>query len=89
MYIKELKSRNMNLPWLLVFFAFIAGMCLSISFNITSSLVTNPEKSSCFEAIPDVDATIQSRFQATILGVLFPLIGWLTDIIIGRERAII
>ena len=94
MYIKELKSRNMNLPaWLLVFFAFIAGMCLSISFNITSSLLTNPEKSSCFEAIPDVDATIQSIFlgfqvQATILGLLFPLIGWLTDTIIGRERAI-
>ena len=82
----------MNLPaWLLVFFAFIAGMCLSISFNITSTIVTNPEKSSCFQPIPDVDATTQSiflGFQATIFGVLYPLIGWLTDTIFGRERAI-
>ena len=82
----------MNLPaWLLVFFAFIAGMCLQISINITSSIVTNPEKSSSFQPIPDVDATIQGiflGFQATILGVLYPLIGCLTDTIFGRERAI-
>ena len=82
----------MNLPaWLLVLFTIVAGLCLPISFNITSSLVTNAEKSSCFEAIPDVDVTIQDilyGFEATILAVLFPLIGWLTDTIIGRERAI-
>ena len=93
MYIKELKSRNMNLPaWLLVLFAIVAGLCFGFSFNIISSLVTNPEKSSCFEATPDiVNTTIQVIFygvQFTILGVLFPLIGWLTDTIIGRERAI-
>ena len=83
----------MNLPaWLLVLFVIVATMCFGFSFNIISSLVTNPEKSSCFEAIPDiVDTTIQNIFYAvqfTILGVLFPLIGWLTDTIIGRERAI-
>ena len=92
MYIKELKSRNMNLPaWILVLFAIVATMCFGYSFNILSSLVTNPEKSSCFEAIHDVDDTIQVIFygvQFTILAVLFPLIGWLTDTIIGRERAI-
>ena len=77
MYIKELKSRNMNLlAWLLVFFAIIAGMCLFISINIRSPIVINPEKSSCFEPIPDVDATIKVIFygvQFTILAVLFPL----------------
>ena len=92
MYIKELKSRNMNLPaWLLVLFAIVATMCFGYSFNILSSLVTNPEKSSCFEAISDVDATIQVIFYGirfTILAVMFPLIGWLTDTIFGRERAI-
>ena len=92
MYIKELKSRNMNLPaWLLVLSAIVAGWCLVISFNIISSLATTPEKSSCFEAIPDTDATIRDIFygvETTIFGVLFPLIGWLTDTIIGRERAI-
>ena len=92
MYIKELKSRKMNLPArLLVLFAFIAGLSFQFSFNIIS-LLTYPEKSSCFETIPDsVDARIQDIFhqvEATILAVLFPLIGWLTDTIIGRERAI-
>ena len=93
MYIKELKNRKMNLPArLLVLFAIVAAMCFGFSFNIISSLVANPEKSSCFEAIPDiVDTTVQDIFygvELTILAVLFPLIGWLTDTIIGRERAI-
>ena len=82
----------MNLPaWLLVLFAIVAGLCWVIRFKIISSLVTKPEKSSCFEAIPDIDDTIQYIFygvEFTIFGVLFPLIGWLTDTIIGRERAI-
>ena len=93
MYIKELKRRDMKLPaWLLVLFAIVAGLCLPNIFNIISSLLTNPEKSSCFEALPDiVDATIQDilyGFESTILAVLYPLIGRLTDTIIGRERAI-
>ena len=93
MYIKELKSRNMNLPaWLLVLFVIAAAMCYGLKLNIISSLVTNPEKSSCFEAIPDIVHTnIQNIFyvvEFTILGLFFPLIGWLTDTIIGRERAI-
>ena len=92
MYIKELKSRNMNLPaWLLVLFAIVAGLCFGFMFIITPSLVRNAEKSPCLEAIPDVDVTIQDilyGFGSTILAVLFPLIGWLTDTIIGRERAI-
>ena len=83
----------MNLPaWLLVLFTIVAGLCFPISFNIIFQLVTNAEKSSCFEAIPDiVDASIQDTFreiEVTILAVLFPLIGWLADTIIGRERAI-
>ena len=83
----------MNLPaWLLVLFTIVAGLCFLISLNIISQLVTNAEKSSCFEAIPDiVDASIQDTFreiEVSILAVLFPLIGWLTDTIIGRERAI-
>ena len=92
MYIKELKSRKMNFPaWLLVLFTITAGMCYGYSLNILSSLVTNPEKPSCFEPIPDVDATIQSIFYGvkfTIFEVLFLLIGWLADTIIGRQRAI-
>ena len=92
MYIKELKNRNMNLPaWLLVLFTIVAGLCFGFMFIITPSLVTKPEKSSCFEAIPNIDDTIQYIFygvEFTIFGVLFPLIGWLTDTIIGRERAI-
>ena len=93
MYIKEFKSRNMNLPaWLLVLFVIVAAMCYGLKLNIISSLVTNPEKSSCFEAIPDIVHTnIQNIFyvvEFTILGLFFPLIGWLTDTIIGRERAI-
>ena len=88
MYIKELKSRKMNFPaWLLVLFAIVAGLCLVISFNITSSLLTNPDN--CFQAI--TDATIEDTFYGpalTILAVLFPLIGWLADTIIGRETAI-
>ena len=92
MYIKELKSRKMNLPArLLVLFAIVAGLCLPNIFNITSSLLTNPEKSSCFETIPDsVEDRTQDIFhqvEATILGVLFPLIGWLTDTIIGKRKS--
>ena len=90
MYIKELKSRKMNLPaWLLVLFVIAAAMCYGLKLNIISSLVTNP--SSCFEAINDVHTPTQNIFFAvefTILGLFFPLIGWLTDTIIGRERAI-
>ena len=92
MYIKELKNRKMNLPaWLLVLFTVIAGLCWMIRFKITFTLVTKPEKSSCFEPIPDIDDTTQdilAGVEATILALLFPLIGWLTDTIIGRERAI-
>ena len=92
MYIKELKSRKMNLPaWLLVLFVIVAKSCFVFCINIISSLVTNPEKSSCFEAIPDVNAIIQDIFigvTLTIVLALFPVIGWLTDTIIGRERAI-
>ena len=54
MYIKELKSRKMNLPpWSLVLSVIAAAMCYGLKLNIISSLVTNPEKSSCFEPIPD------------------------------------
>ena len=54
MYTKKLKSRKMNLPaWVLVLFAIVAAMCYGLKLNIISSLVTNPEKSSCFEPIPD------------------------------------
>ena len=93
MYIKELKSRKMNLPaWLLVLFTIVAGLCFPISLIIISQLVTNAEKSSCFEPIPDiVHNTIQDIFRAievTILAVLFPLIGWLADTVIGRKRAV-
>ena len=83
----------MNLPaWLLVLFTIVAGLCFGFMFNIISSLVTNLEKTSCFEATPDiVNTTIQYILygvEYTMFGVLFPLIGWLTDTIIGRERAI-
>ena len=89
MYIKELKSRKMNLPaWLLVLFVIVAAMCYGLKLNIISSLVTNPEKSSCFEAIPDVDTTTENIFYGVVLGLFFPLIGWLTDTIIGRGKAI-
>ena len=92
MYIKKLKSHKMNLPArLLVLFTIIAGLCFLISSNIISELVTNAEKSSCFEPIPDIDdASIQifREIEVTILAVLFPLIGWLADTIIGREKAI-
>ena len=92
MYIKELKSCKINLPaWLLVLFTIVAGLCFPISLNVISELVTNAEKSSCFEPIPDIDDTsieIFREIKVTILAVLFPLIGWLADTIIGRERAI-
>ena len=94
MYTKELKSRNMNLPaWLLVLFAIVVGLCFAFELNITFSRVTNPEKSSCFEAIPDIaDTTIQYIFygvEFTIFEVLFPLIGWLTDTKLVEKEVLI
>ena len=76
----------MNLPaWLLVLFTIVAGLCFLISSNIISELVTNAEKSSCFEPIPDIDDTsieIFREIEVTILAVLYPLIGWLARMVI-------
>ena len=69
-YRNGLKERTLNFPaCLLVYFAMPVGMCIGLGFNITFSIVTNPEQSSCWAPVPDTNkegAFIASIIQACL-----------------------
>ena len=93
LYCKELKSRSINVPTrLLVVFAIAVGLSIEISFNIIFALVTDPEESSCWAPFPGVIQVSISYLVPTLqnifLSVTYPILGWLADTKIGRERAI-
>ena len=91
-YRNGLKERTLNCPaCLLVYFAMPVGMCIGLGFNITFSIVINPEQSSCWAPVPDankVGAFIAAIIQACLYFVLYPLVGWLADTVIGRGSVI-
>ena len=68
-------------------------MCLEIGFNINIpvSLVTPVDHSSC-EPIPqskmDTQSYLLTTIQSSIVCILFPGMGWLSDSVIGRHCSI-
>ena len=93
LYCKELKSRNLNVPSrLLVVYAIAVGLSIGISFNIIFALVTDLEENSCWAPFPGVHQVSTSYFVPTLqnifLSFTYPILGWLADTKIGRERAI-
>ena len=90
-YMKGLKDRRLTIPaCCLVYNAIPVGMCIALGFNITFTLVSNPEPSSCYASVPDTKPTnslVISLIQTCLYFVLYPILGWLTDTYINRQRA--
>ncbi len=90
-YKKGLKERSLTIPtWSLVYNAIPVGMCTALGFNITFTLVSNPEQTSCYAPVPDtepINSLVISLIQTVLYFVLYPFLGWLTDTYINRQRA--
>ena len=90
-YLTETRRYLLNGPsWLLVFYSVAVGMCLQIGVDIPVSLAT-PVDHSCWEPIPhskDTQSYLLTTVQSSIFWILFPIMGWLSDSIIGRHRSI-
>ena len=92
-YQKELKCRSINFQsWLLVFYVIATVLCLVLGNNIALSITTNPEDSSCFIPVSKTEthaAYIVAIIQNSIICLLFPFTGWLADVKIGHEKAMV
>ena len=90
-YLTETRKYLLNGPsWLLVFYSVAVGMGLEIGINIPVSLAT-PVDHSCWEPIPqskDTNSYLLTTVQSSIFWILFPVMGWLSDSVIGRHRSI-
>ena len=88
---EELTNRLITRPaWILVFYAIPAGMCTELGLSITFSLVSDPEQSSCWAPAPittSSHALIIALVQTSLYFLLYPVLGWLTDTLIDRGRA--
>ncbi len=94
MYKQELKNRLMNLSsWLFVFYSFVLGTTVELSFSIPVVLFTTKEDNtvhSCFHPVPDtvIDQTYLFIFQSSLFCLMFPFAGWVSDSIIGRSESL-
>ena len=90
-YKDELEDRTITRPALiLVFYAIPVGMCTELGLNITFSLVSEPEGGSCWDAVPDIkrsNALTIALMQTCLYFLLYPLLGWLTDTLFDRGKA--
>ena len=91
-YHKGLTERNLNLPtWLLIFYTIAVNLCIDIGFNIAFALSTRPEEGTCWAPIPEENkaAAYQISFVHNIIFfIAYPVMGWLADIKIGRQKSI-
>ena len=91
-YLSELSNRRINTPsCVLVLYAIAMGASTCISYNITFSLVTFPEGPSCWDTVPQTSIAAEQvvpTLQNFAIIFFFPLLGWISDIKIGRERGI-
>ena len=90
-YKEGLATRSITIPALcLVYNAIPVGMCTALGFNITYTLVSEPEQYSCWAVMTDTKASnsfIVSLIQTCLYFVLYPILGWLTDTFVNRKRA--
>ena len=91
-YHKGLTDRNLNLPaWLLIFYTIAINLCLDIGFNIAFALSTRPEEVTCWAPVPEENkaAAYQISFVHNIIFfTAYPVMGWLADTKIGRQKSI-
>jgi peptide/histidine transporter 3/4 len=91
-YKKGLKDRKLNFPGcILIYYSLTMGMCTALGFNITLSLVTDPEPPSCWYPIPETQGFagyILEIFQGCLYFILYPLVGWIADTVVGRGKLI-
>ena len=95
-YYEEVKNRRLTFSaWLLVVYSFGIGLSMSISYNIVHILVTKPESSNHFAVSPYFQNDVNylkyfvGPFQSTVLLFLYPVLGWIADVKIGRYRSVI
>ena len=90
-YWSRLKDRSITVPaYILVYYAIPVGMCVELGFNITSTLVEDPEQASCWAPIPGTktrNTLIVALIQTLLYFVLYPFLGWLTDTLLDRGKA--
>jgi peptide/histidine transporter 3/4 len=91
-YKNGLKERSLNLPgYVLIFYSISIGMSTTLGFNITLSLVSDPEPISCWFPAPSIkeaNSVLISIVQGSLYFILYPVVGWLSDTIIGRSKTI-
>ena len=89
---ERLHGRSITSPaWILVLYAIPVGMCTELGLNITFSLVSDPEQSWCWAPVPETkqsNTLTVALIQTCLYFLLYPLLGWLTDALIDRGKAI-
>ncbi len=76
--------------WILVFYAIPVGMSTELALNITFNLVSSPEQTWCWDPVPetkDSNALTIALIQTCLYFLLYPVLGWLTDTLIDRGKA--
>ena len=85
------KDRSLNFPaWLFVFYSFILGLNVELSFSIPISLFTELDQDSCYAPTPQtvVYPTFLFLIQSFLFCLVFPFTGWVSDSIVGRRKSI-
>ena len=91
MYKRELNNRLMNgSSWLFVLYSIILGTAVELSQSIPFALFTAVDSYSCFYPVPDTVIPQMYLFilQSSLLCLMFPFAGWVSDIVIGRDRSL-
>ena len=90
-YIRELRSRAVNLPAVLLILTVIsASSTLAVGNSIGLAVTTSPE-SLCYYPAPELlrdSSYVVPVLQNALICVLFPFTGWLADTALGRRFAI-
>lgn len=90
-YVKELRSRSLNVPaWLLVIYAVAIACCGQLAYSVTLGLPTRPE--TLYPYIGTHSSTgvrYAVSYSRSLIHLFFYVcMGWMSDIKLGRKRAI-
>ena len=91
-YRKGTKERTLNIPsYVLIYYSMPIAMCTVLGYSTVFSIASDPEGPSCWYTFPDINSTYIYAFsviQSCLYFLLYPLVGWIADVKLGRSKVI-
>ena len=85
----EFKSRCPSIPaWILVLCQVASGLCFHLGLYAIYDMLTIPESASCWAVVPETYRVAHFIAPGMFFNLTAPLLGWISDTFIGREKAI-